>query len=103
MLRSLVGSEMCIRDRYQDGIGIGTFFSNSAAFGWSNPILGIHDYTARPRDTAGMMSVSAPGRVLVTRPGFQGQSVFFPQFTSTSGLIVQNNACLLYTSPSPRD
>ncbi|HTG45229.1 MAG TPA: Ig-like domain-containing protein, partial [Verrucomicrobiae bacterium] len=79
---------------YQDGMGIWTVLSNSIDFSSSNSILGIHDYTASAKDALGLVGLSPPARVLVTRPGFQGQSVFFPQFSSPNGLIVQNGATI---------
>jgi hypothetical protein len=81
-------------DVYQDGVFLGTLPPGVMAFNWSHATPGIHEYVARPRDTMGMLGMSAPGRVLVTRAGFQAQSIFFPQFASANGLLVQNNASI---------
>ena len=79
-------------DLLQDGVIAGSVSASSATLNWSHAVPGIHEFAARPRDTIGLMSTSTPARVLVTRAGFQGQSVFFPQFSATNGLIIQNNA-----------
>ncbi len=79
-------------DVLQNGATIRTFFTNAAAFTLSNLATGIQDFTARAVDSAGASSFSDTARVLITPPGFQAQSVFFPQFPSSTGLVLQVNA-----------
>jgi len=81
-------------DLYQDGTPIQTIFGNAGQVTWSNAVPGIHDYFVRATDTAGAVGASPAVRVLVTNPGLQAQSVFFSQFPSASGLLVQNNASI---------
>ena len=79
-------------DLLQDGVIVRSVSGSAAQLNLSNAVPGIHEFSLRARDTAGIMSTSPPARVLVTSAGFQGQSVFFPQFASTNGLIMQNNS-----------
>ncbi|HUR45351.1 MAG TPA: Ig-like domain-containing protein [Candidatus Saccharimonadales bacterium] len=76
----------------QDGVTVRTFFADTGAFNWSNSVAGIHEYTTRATDLTGMVGTSPPERVLVTPPGYQQQSVFFPKFASADGLILQSAA-----------
>jgi hypothetical protein len=78
-------------DVLQDGALIRTFLANSGTFTWSNAAVGIHEYTLRATDSAGLIGSSAPMRVLVTPADFQAQSVFFSQFPSGNGLILQGD------------
>jgi hypothetical protein len=79
-------------DVLQNGATIRTFFTNFGTFTLSNLVPGIQDFSARAIDSAGAVGSSALERVLVTPPGFQAQSVFFPQFPSSTGLVLQVNA-----------
>jgi hypothetical protein len=79
-------------DVLQNGATIRTFFTNSATFTSSNLVPGIQDFTARAIDSVGSVGLSAPIRVFIAPPGFQAQSVFFPQFPSSTGLVLQVNA-----------
>jgi hypothetical protein len=79
-------------DLMQDGVTIRTFFGNAGTLAWSNAVAGIHEYTVRATDAAGIMGTSPPVRLLVTPPGLQAQSTFFPQFPSASGLVLQSAA-----------
>ncbi len=79
-------------DVLQNGAIIRTFLTNPATFTLSNLAPGIQDFSARARDSAGAFGSSALQRVLVAPPGFQAQSVFFPQFSSSTGLVLQVNA-----------
>ncbi len=79
-------------DVLQNGATIRTFFTNAATFTLSNLATGIQDFTARAVDSSGASGFSDTARVLITPPGFQAQSVFFPQFPSSTGLVLQVNA-----------
>ena len=79
-------------DVMQNGATIRTFFASSGTFSWSNSVVGIHEFTARATDLTGMMGLSPPVRLLVTGPGLASQSVFFRQFASAAGLVLQNAA-----------
>jgi hypothetical protein len=79
-------------DLLQNGATIRTFFTNSATFTSSNLVPGIQDFTARAIASVGSVGLSAPIRVFIAPAGFQAQSVFFPQFPSSTGLVLQVNA-----------
>jgi len=79
-------------DIAQDTATIRTFLSPAGSFAWANSVPGIHEFTARARDTAGTNGLSPPSRLLVTRPGDQSRSIFFPVFSNTNGLVMVSDA-----------
>jgi hypothetical protein len=81
-------------DLMQDGVMVRSIFASAGVFAWSNGVAGLHEFTARATDTTGMMGMSPTARVLISRAGFHGQSAFFPQFSSTNGLILQSAATI---------
>src|SRR5678815_4171443 len=89
MLRSLVGSEMCIRDRYE---------------GYDLNKDGIGDVPYRPVSLYSMVAEDMPYSIMLYRSFMvmllERSEKAIPGITPVD---LKDDACLLYTSPSPRD
>eukprot|EP00658_Telonema_sp_P-2_P039015 TRINITY_DN278_c0_g1_i27.p2 TRINITY_DN278_c0_g1~~TRINITY_DN278_c0_g1_i27.p2 ORF type:complete len:134 (-),score=65.77 TRINITY_DN278_c0_g1_i27:48-407(-) len=118
MLRSLVGSEMCIRDRYQRRVrGTHTTTHGTQRRRHCPPIQGRARIQGQVRHRPHVGDHQGP-RVL-PRGGRGAGGVeptfffffFFKQKTAYemlrslvgSEMCIRDSTCLLYTSPSPRD
>src|SRR5678815_1395172 len=90
MLRSLVGSEMCIRDSIKDGLITDAIKSTGAARkGGTSPVVDVLDYT-EPAATPGLNLVCTPGNDVEATTGKAAAGATLILFTTGLGTPTGN-------------